>query len=243
MVIHQQRLSPVSIVDQVTNSVRRSILRGEFKPGSSFSITQLVKTLGVSAIPVREALQRLEAQGLILRRYARTAVVAPISTEELRDIYDLRILVECETVGKAAPLLDDASMSELSLHMKAMQGLALNDEAFWAHHSDFHHVLLAPALTPLRERVVRQLWHAAERYVRLVYDEAGAAARPDTHDLHNRLFQAARTRSARELKRELAQHYQENMKHMLVALASFNAQSTGEKKIPADLNATAVRAR
>jgi DNA-binding GntR family transcriptional regulator len=225
MAIHQQRLSPISIVDQVTNSVRRSILAGELKPASCFSITQLVKNLGVSAIPVREALQRLEAQGLILRRYARTAVVAPISTDELRDIYDLRILVECETVEKAAAMLNDASLAELNLHMTAMRGLALNDEAFWAHHSSFHHVLLAPALTPLRERLVRQLWHAAERYVRLVYDEAGVAVRPNTYDHHNRLFQAARTRSAAELRRELAQHYQENMNHMLSTLASINAHS------------------
>lgn len=229
MTMHQQRLSPVSIVDQVTNSLRRSILAGELKPGSSFSITQLVKNLGVSAIPVREALQRLEAQGLILRRYARTAVVAPISTGELREIYNLRILVECETVKKAAELLDDALLSELKFHMNAMRGLALNDEAFWAHHSNFHYGLLAPALTPLRERVVRQLWHAAERYVRLVYDEAGVAARPNTYDHHHRLFQAAETRSAAELSGQLAQHYQENMTHMLSTLASINARSAEAK--------------
>ncbi len=217
------RLSPVSIVDQVTNSVRRSILAGELKPGSSFSITELVDTLGVSAIPVREALQRLEQQGLIIRRHARTAIVAPITTEELRDIYSMRILVECETVGIAAAMLTDGALLDLESHLNSMRGLALNDEAFWMHHSQFHLVLLAPALTPLRERMVRQLSHAAERYVRLVYNEGGKADRPSPYDYHYPLYEAARARSAPGLKQQLARHYQENMDRMVESLTSISA--------------------
>ncbi len=213
-------LSPISIVDQVTNSVRRSILTGELRPGASFSITDLVKSLGVSAIPVREALQRLEGQGLIVRRHSRTAIVAPITSDELRDIYDMRILVECETIGAAAAMLTDEALSALESHLNTMRSLALNDDAFWTHHSSFHRVLLAPALTPLRERVVRQLWHAAERYVRLVYGEGSAANGTNRSDQHLPLYEAARERSASELRRRLAQHYRENMERMLDSLAS-----------------------
>jgi DNA-binding GntR family transcriptional regulator len=220
MRLSDQHLAPVSIVDRVTNSVRRSILAGHLKPGSSFSITELASSLGVSTIPVREALQRLEAQGLIVRRYARTAFVAPLTKDELREVYRMRILVECDTARVAAAMLTEEALGELERHLESMRGLLPNDENFWAHHSRFHMLLLAPALTPFRERIVQQLWHAAERYVRLVYDGVGFGDQSNQHEHHYSLYEAARAHSGSKLKARLAQHYEENVARMLRGLNS-----------------------
>ena len=77
--LHQLEGSPGgSAVDRVTAWIRRSVLNGTLIPGSSFSITDLSEQLGVSAIPVRESLRRLDAQGLIQLRPGRSAIVKPL---------------------------------------------------------------------------------------------------------------------------------------------------------------------
>ena len=73
-----------SAVNRVTAEIRRAVLSGALAPGQSFSIAELSSQLGVSHIPVREALQHLSAQGLIVMRPGRSAMVSPLSREELR---------------------------------------------------------------------------------------------------------------------------------------------------------------
>src|SRR5208282_889332 len=70
-------LEPTSVVDQVSGEIRRSILSGALRPGQQFSLREIASQLGVSFIPVREALRQLEAQGLVVTRPGRSASVAP----------------------------------------------------------------------------------------------------------------------------------------------------------------------
>ena len=93
-------------MDRVTAWVRRSVLNGTMAPGSSFSITDLSERLGVSAIPVREALRRLDAQGLILLRPGRSAIVNPLDVTELRGIYRLRRGIEPDLAARSCNLLE-----------------------------------------------------------------------------------------------------------------------------------------
>ena len=81
---------PESAVDRVTAEIRRGVLNGTLAAGSSFSIADLSAQLGVSHIPVRESLRRLEAQGLVELRPGRSAMVNPLDRDELRAIYRLR---------------------------------------------------------------------------------------------------------------------------------------------------------
>src|SRR6266496_2468178 len=68
-----------SVADRVVHEIRRSILTGALQPGQQFSLREIAGQLGVSFIPVREALQQLEAQGLVVTRPGRSATVAPLS--------------------------------------------------------------------------------------------------------------------------------------------------------------------
>src|ERR1019366_2989600 len=135
---------------------RRAILEGRLRPGETLSISDLAADLGVSHSPVREALQRLSGQGLILLRPARTAVVAPLDLGELEEIYRLRALIEGDALGRAA---------------ERLPGAATDTDPFWDAHNAFHRGLMPPVLTPRLERLITELWQAAERYIRIVYLE------------------------------------------------------------------------
>src|SRR3954467_7718148 len=83
-----------SVVELVIDEVRRAILEGSLAPGAPVSIAELSSRLEDSHIPVREALRRLEGEGLIELRRSRSAVVAALSTDDLEHVFRLRALIE-----------------------------------------------------------------------------------------------------------------------------------------------------
>ena len=87
--------------------IRRAVLSGVLPPGRKFSIAELSVQFGVSHIPVREALRRLEAQGLIVLRPGRSAMVSPLDRDELRAIFRLRQLLEPDLAARSCAFLTD----------------------------------------------------------------------------------------------------------------------------------------
>ncbi|GAA3311135.1 GntR family transcriptional regulator [Streptomyces cinereospinus] len=164
-----RRVQSRSLVEEVTREIRRSILAADLRPGQEFSLREIAGRLGVSIIPVREALHRLEGQGLVVTPRGKSATVAPLSRVDLRAIYRLRRQIEPELVGRACLLLTEADHARLREHLAVFGDVSLGlDEIYEAHH-EFHLDLLRPAATDWDLRALGMLWHATERYVRLAF--------------------------------------------------------------------------
>lgn len=207
-----------SVVERVSNEIRQSVLVGRLPPGESFSITRLCSELGVSHIPVREALQRLESQGLIELRPGRSGIVVPINIKDLNEIYVLRMMIEPKLISLAAPLLSD---NDLQILYDALVGMELEShdpqsDEFWMWHNKFHWQLLNPAINAWSERVLVPLWHGAERYLRLFYIEDNQMESPMLG--HRELYDAAMHRSSDDLSQLLRNHLQENLDLLLEAV-------------------------
>src|SRR6476661_6070838 len=100
-----------SIPDVVYRTLRRDIARGVYKPGP-IRVRPIAERFGVSATPVREALRRLEAEGLVSLRN-RQIVVNPLSIAEMREIYTIRCELEPFALRQAAPhVIADAELLE-----------------------------------------------------------------------------------------------------------------------------------
>lgn len=160
---------PRSLVDEITTRLQSDILNGRLAPGQRISAAAVSRELGVSHIPVREALRRLEADALVESTHHQGAVVSRISLDELREIYDLRRLIEGETVRRASARYSDDDLKSI---VKAGERLMAADPAdpssdFWEAHRAFHLAILAPAMDSWRTRVLGALWQSAERYARL----------------------------------------------------------------------------
>lgn len=170
-------VEPESVVEQVTKEIRRSILSGALKPGQKFSLREIATQLEISFIPVREALRQLEAQGLVITRPGKSAVVAPLSHDDLTGIYRLRRLLEPYIAARSCTLLDDADFTRIGgyVDMFGRDDLGI-DDVYEAHHQ-FHLELLRPAATAWDLRVLEGLWHAAERYLRLAFLKLDAEPR------------------------------------------------------------------
>ncbi len=200
-------LDVVSVVDQVTLEIRRSILSGDLRPAQEFSLRKTADQLGVSLIPVREALRRLEAEGLVVTRRAKSAMVAPMEPQEFRDLYRLRLAIEPELAARACTLLTPDDFERLTALQEAHASARDGDERHQAHHA-LHVAMLRPAATPWDERVLEMLWHASERYVRYAFNRVAADPKePARRDkAHADLLMALRTGDPKTASVAITQH-------------------------------------
>lgn len=199
-----------TLVDRVTGEIRQSILAGRLAPGAAASISELATDLGVSHSPVREALQRLSNQGLVQLRPTRTAVVTPLTIEELHAVYSLCRLIEVDATGRSCPDLTDADIEDLEREFNTFNEVALDSEEFWRAHDAFHLVLMRPVMTGPLRRVVNQIWETRERYVRFDLAEGASPLLLSTEERHWPVLDAARTRDAETMRAAMTRHLDNN---------------------------------
>ena len=125
--------------DVVFNTLRQAILYGKLQPGERLMEITLANQLGVSRTPVREAIRKLEIEGLVLMIPRKGAQVAPITEKDLNDVLEVRLGLEelamhcaCERVDdeQLAAILDARKRFEASLKSNELANLAKADEEF-----------------------------------------------------------------------------------------------------------------
>jgi DNA-binding GntR family transcriptional regulator len=119
-----QRLEPLSTPADVIRVLRRAILGGTFRAGSQLREAQLAAELGISRGPLREAFARLEEEGLVVRIAFRGSFVKEVTAQTVREIADLRFLVEPYAAERAAEQLGDALPVRLGELVHALRAAA-----------------------------------------------------------------------------------------------------------------------
>lgn len=151
--------------DVVFNTLRKAILKGELKPGERLMEIQLAQRLGVSRTPVREAIRKLELEGLVLMIPRRGAVVAEITVEDLEDVLEVRAALEELAIRRACVHITEDQLRDLkkaaSEFKKGLEGedLLVCVEADMAFHEIIYHAAqnkrLLQMLLNLREQMYR----------------------------------------------------------------------------------------
>jgi DNA-binding GntR family transcriptional regulator len=109
-----------SLADEVTQSIREAIPSGKLAPGERLREELLAKTMNVSRGPVREALNQLEREGLVLVQRNRGTFVARLSLEDLDEVYTLRLPLERLAVQRTVRYADEAQLNEMQAVVDAM---------------------------------------------------------------------------------------------------------------------------
>lgn len=217
-----------SAVDLVLHEIRRSILTGDLPPGQPFTVPALTERLGVSHVPVREALRQLEAQGLVVLNRSRSAIVTPLDPDDLRSIYRLRLRLEPELAAHSAIQRSQSEITEFEDLIHAAFDTTLGEDSHWEMHRRFHAALISPAAQAWDLRLLAPLWDAAERYTRLVFDpvEAPAETTATREHAHDKLVAAARSKDPEQVRAELRRHLETNLESTLNAMLSITASET-----------------
>ncbi|MDO5701805.1 MAG: GntR family transcriptional regulator [Lachnospiraceae bacterium] len=110
-------------------TLRRQILRGELKPGERLMEISLANRLGVSRTPIREAIRKLESDGLVVMIPRRGAHVAKITRQELRDVLEVRKSLDVLAISKAVSYMKDEELEELDYAENKFAGLVMDLDA------------------------------------------------------------------------------------------------------------------
>ncbi len=151
--------------DVVFNTLRNAILKGELKPGERLMEIQLAQRLGVSRTPVREAIRKLELEGLVLMIPRRGAIVAEITVQDLEDVLEVRAALEELAVRRACEHITEEQLQELEKAANEFkrgletQNLLACVETDMAFHEIIYHAAqnkrLLQMLLNLREQMYR----------------------------------------------------------------------------------------
>lgn len=169
----------MSTVDRVQSVVMSEMLRGSFAPGSWIRQDELAHRLGVSKIPVREALQRMAALGLVRFETNRGAVIPELSAADAEENYELRMGIEKRLLAKSIPNLSIVDLAEAEMALTATEVATKSKmESNWVFHRSLYQ-----ASGWNRGLALAEILHATVAPYVLLYIEVlgGAAISTDEH--------------------------------------------------------------
>jgi len=163
-------MSTLTAQEQVLREVRQLIASGELKAGQQVKQDTLSAQLGVSRVPLREALKVLEGEGQVVYHPHRGYFVAELSVTDLVEVYRIRALLEEEALTVAIPLMTDEDLEFISdLADDVRSASAAGDvAAISAANRRFHFAIFECSNMPRLVRIIRTLWDATDAY-RSVY--------------------------------------------------------------------------
>ena len=184
--------APKTLAGQAFDALHAAILNGDIPPGERLRIERLAAMLGMSHLPIREAIRQLESTGLVAHVPHRGATVAAISLEDLRQLYEARLLVEPAIVALAAARFTAADEAAASAALRrqaaAEKGRVVSE--VWAAHTDFHFALYQASGATWLLRLAEPLWNSSQRYRMTIAPLSSQRRRREAHREHKELLAA-----------------------------------------------------
>ncbi len=203
--------------DLAYRELRQAILTGHVSPGEVMSQVQLASQMEISRTPLREAVRRLEAEGLLFSESNRRVRVSELSLRDLDEVYGQRLALEPLAVRLSVPCLSRQDLAALreALETSTAALRAGEMDLFHEHHRELH-LGIVRRVGPRLYRTVSELWDHAERYRRvfLVGDEMDSlpeqriekARREQSIKDHEELVAAAEERDGARCAEVLVRH-------------------------------------
>lgn len=170
--------------EQVYDALCESILAGEFVPGVSVTLRGIAEKLGVSPMPVREAIRRLVAEGALDVLQNRRVCVAPMTLTRLQELYHARLSLEPQLALSAMEHLNKRDIKGLRrIDDELNQSLFSGDvDAYIRCNRRFHFGIYERAGSPVLCPLVRSLWLQFAPLTRIVFGRIGTELIQDHHD-------------------------------------------------------------
>ncbi len=214
-----------TISAQVANAIRARILSGEYKAGMQLRQEHIATEIGVSRIPVREALHQLHSEGFVTLVSHKGAVVSDISSEEILELYELRARVETWLLATAIPRMteDDLEVAEVSAQRFADGG----DDSMYSHELNwnFHGTLYAPSRRTQTIALLARIHQQIERYTRMMVSLTGSQKKSARE--HSQLVELCRAKDTLRAVSLLDVHIMDAGKFLMERLAELREEKSG----------------
>ncbi|MCK0141710.1 GntR family transcriptional regulator [Aliiroseovarius sp. F20344] len=216
----KRKIARQSLPDVITNDLRERILSGDLIEGTVIRQEALADEYDVSRMPIREALKRLDAEGLVHLTNNRGASVVKHSIAEIGEIFDLRILIEVDLFKRAIPNMTQADFDKCEMILAQMEtSYDADDVAHWgALNFEYHTALYAAAERGLTNELLHRVNLQSDRYVRMHLSLM--EQRDGAKDEHSRLLELAKAGDVDAATALLTQHIQNTKDELLTVITA-----------------------
>lgn len=201
--------------EAVYQELRARILDGSIEPASTLNQEALAARLGLSITPLREALRRLEAEGLVRLEAHRTMTVTPLTRRELNELYAVRLQLDPFAAALAAKNATDHQLDEIE-RIARLPG-ERTPQAVLEVNRTFHRAVYSASGNLVLIGVLDQLWNRTDRYRLIVlHDRIHERAAGEEH---REIATALKARDAERVA-DLVQQHVEKTQHLIEQLAN-----------------------
>jgi len=205
-----------TVAAEAAEILRQRILTGDLRSGQPIRQEQIAQELGVSRIPLREALKQLEAEGFVTIEPHKGAVVSTLSLAEVEELFELRIHLESWLLRDAIPRMREADFAQLDAIIDESR---LPDNL--AHWGDInwrlHEAMYRPAGKPISLRFLKRIHDNLDRYLRLQITLTQDWDR--AHGDHQQLIELSRAGDVETAVSVLERHIRHTTRALAEALA------------------------
>lgn len=215
-----------TVVQMTLDAIRDRIVRGIYPEGEPLRQDALAVELGVSRIPIREALRQLEAEGLVTFSPHRGAIVSSLSLAEIEEVFALRAMIESDLLRQAIPHINSDHVQRANEILTAYErALVEHNVAAWGELNwKFHSTLYAPADRPLTMGYAQKLHQHADRYLRMQL--ALTHGESQAKEEHRAILAAARRKDGLAACPMLREHILGAGERLLTFLRAYRAGET-----------------
>ncbi len=218
---------PKSIDEAAYEFLRDRIVLGELKPGTELQLAPLASSLGVSTMPVRNAIARLTAEGLVNSSPRKRAYVAALDFNEFQEYSDLRCAIESLAAAVGIDYLSPSDIERMQeLHDRFLQSAEEFDE-YMSPEWDAYFLCFAASKRPKMIKTIIEFRRATERYIRLTLGNV-RPKRVVAAACLQRLIDAARQRDPSAARDALADAHKFLQAEVLAALESQGIITRGD---------------
>lgn len=207
-------------------TLTQAIRSGRYTPGQTLSQVQLMQDLGLGSTPVREAILKLLAQGILVQESHHSVRVAELDLQRLRDIYRARMLLETEAARLATARISDSDIEYMGELLAQMEQSKLADDLTSVARADseFHHVLYTASPNLVILNLIKQLWDSFPGNI--LWNIPGRVAASLVE--HRRILDALRERDASSVAFAVSNHLMSALAALETYIVRFNEAAKNE---------------
>lgn len=215
-----------TLAKQCYEQLQAEIIQGVLKPGEKLKVEPIKQRFSIGQAPVREALYKLSAFGLVDVQDNKGFRVTEISEQDIRDTYEVFTNIEVTALLWAIKRGDEDWEANIVAELHKLSLLELSEKnvptSLWAQKNyDFHVALISGCKSPTLMEIRRHLYMKFDRYCQIAY-QLSKQTNHNNHDEHKSLAQAVLQRDIRQVKQLMTEHINEPLEMVIQEFKNHN---------------------
>ena len=198
-----EKIETLTVKETVYRKLMMAIVSGGIAPGTPLIAQELADQFGVSLMPIRESLRKLEAGGFVLVQKNRRLAVRELSVKDLCEILKIRLDLELMAAREAVKNITENELNRLDELMDKVK-TAENPEEFLKQNYEFHHTIYETAKMPILKEMIRDLWMRVSPYFH-IYTASTPNYRTLKIHYHEGIMEGLREKNVEKVCRYLTQ--------------------------------------